>query len=112
MYIKRIKIFLLFILISSSTTFSQNYNRENRQQRGRDYSIVPRSNTTPSTKDNEKEFKEKLDIHIQNFIDKLDVDEFQKHIISVQSLFSSKSGVFKSICITLLYQCPTDSLYL
>jgi len=98
MYLNRIKILLFFILISSSTTFAQNYNRGNRQQRGRDYSIVPRSNTTPSTKDNEKEFKEKLDRHIQNFINKLDVDEFQKHIIrqKLDSYFVEKMSLLKS----------------
>ena len=98
MYLNRIKILLLFILMSTSSTFSQNYNQRNGQIGGRQRSVMPRTNTAPSTKDNEKEFKEKLDSHIQNFIDKLDVDEFQKHIIrqKLDSYFVEKLSLLKS----------------
>ena len=93
MYINRIIILVVFILISSSTTFAQNYN-----QRGRQGSIVPRADTTPSQEENEKEFQEKLDIHIQNFINKLEVDDFQKQIIKQKlgSYFVEKMALLKN----------------
>ena len=92
------KILALTILIGSSSAFAQNYNQRNGQIGGRQYSVVPRSNTEPSTEDNEKEFQEKLDVYIKDFVDKLEVDEFQKHIIKQKlgSYFVQKRALFKS----------------
>ena len=95
---KRIKILVLLLLLSSSTAFAQQYNQRNGQRGGRNQSIVERSDTTPNAEDQKKEFQEKLEKHIQNFINKLEVDEFQKHIIKqkLHSYFVEKMSLFKS----------------
>ena len=95
---KRIKILVLLLLLSSSTTFAQQYNQRNGQRGGRNQSIVERSDTAPNAEDQKKEFQEKLEKHIQNFINKLEVDEFQKHIIKqkLHSYFVEKMSLFKS----------------
>lgn len=95
---KRIKILVLLLLLSSSTAFAQQYNQRNGQRGGRNQSIVERSDTAPNAEDQKKEFQEKLDKHIQNFINKLEVDEFQKHIIKqkLHSYFVEKMSLFKS----------------
>jgi len=95
---KRIKILVLLLLLSSSTAFAQQYNQRNGQRGGRNQSIVERSDTAPNAEDQKKEFQEKLEKHIQNFINKLEVDEFQKHIIKqkLHSYFVEKMSLFKS----------------
>lgn len=95
MRINRILIIVLLLLISTSGTFAQNYYNN---QRGRDRSIVPRTNTLPSQKEYETEFKERLVEHIQDFIDSIEVDEFQKHIIKqkLESYYDEKIVILKS----------------
>ena len=98
MCVNRIKILVLLILLSTSTAFAQQYNQRNGQRGGRNQSIVERSDTAPNAEDQKKEFQEKLEKHIQNFINKLEVDEFQKHIIKqkLHSYFVEKMSLFKS----------------
>ena len=98
MCVNRIKILVLLILLSTSSVFAQRYNQGNGQRGGRNQSIVERSDTAPNPEDQKKEFQEKLEKHIQNFINTLEVDEFQKHIIKqrLHSYFVEKQLLFKS----------------
>ena len=98
MQANRFTILTLIILIGSSSVFAQNYNQRNNQIGGRQYSVVPRSNTEPNPEETEKEFQEKLEIYIKDFVKKLEVDEFQKHIIKqkLDSYFVQKRALFKS----------------
>jgi len=97
MSISQLKILIPFILLCSSSVFAQGYN-QGYNQRGRNYSIVPRSDTTPDTKKQEEEFHERLENHIQSFMITLDIDDFQKHIIKqkLDSYFVEKLSILKS----------------
>lgn len=95
MHINRIIIIVLLVLISVPGTFAQNYYNN---QRGRSRSIVPRADTSPSKEDYEKDLRERLEIHIQNYISELEADEFLKHIIKqrLESYYNEKLAIIKS----------------
>ena len=94
MRINRILTIVLLLLISVPGAIAQNYYNN---QRGRNRSIVPRTNTEPSKKDYEKDLREKLDVHIQNYISELEVDDFLKHIIKqrLESYYDEKLAIIK-----------------
>lgn len=89
-------IVVLFLLMISSTAIGQSYmNDPYRTNRNR--SVVPRANTMPDKEDYDKIIQEKLEVHINNYVNGLEVDEFQKHIIKqkLESYYSERMAIVK-----------------
>lgn len=98
MGLKHIQIIVGLMLLCSSNVFGQMYDQNNPQRVGRQTSVVPQTNTERDPKDVEAEFQEKLENHIQNFINTLEVDAFQKHIIKqkLDSYYVAKLALLNS----------------